>query len=183
MGFCKRAPMLGDAGIFLKHVYFWCNYIFFLLHLQVLSNHVALILHWCSNTNPCLIFRVNSAGLSLSVLLGHYYHSPGPNFRRSLFVLLKGLHSPVPENIISCFPQKEFSRCSGISFLSQYNHWVSFTNDHNIFWINYGPIYELDFLQFFLFGSLVCYKTVLDVGVFIWWVRGTWFFNWRNWWW
>ena len=105
-GVLHRSSHAWWCGQIFKYVYFWCYYTFFLLHLPVLIDHVALILHWYSNINPCWVFRVHSDGLYLSILLGRYYHSPGPNFHLSLFDLLKWRHSPLPDNIIGCFPQK-----------------------------------------------------------------------------
>ena len=164
--------MLGNARILFKRIHFWCYFIFFLLYIPVLSNHVTLSLHLWSNINPWLWVRVHSAGFSLSILLENSYHSPGPNFNLIFLDSLKGKYSPVSENVIRCLPQKEVPWCSGIYLLSKDNHWVSFLDNHNIFCINAGPSYYFDFFSFPPFGSLGWVKTVLGIGVLIRWGEG-----------
>ena len=44
---------------------------------------------------------------------------------------------------------------------------ASYPDDHNIFWSNDGPNYDLNLICFFPFGSLLCCKTGLGFGVLI----------------
>ena len=147
--FVKELPRLVTRAYFFNALTFYALLFTFLLNIPVLRYHVEIILHWYSNINTCWGFRVNSSGLSLSILLGNSYHSPGSIFHLSFFDLLKGKHSLLPDNVIRCCPQKEAPWCSNISLLSRDNHWVSFTYDHNIFWSNAGPSYYFDLLDFF----------------------------------